>query len=74
LGQRFDLIVANILAGPLARLAPAMADHLNPRGTVVLSGLLPPHRRQVVAAYRNQGIHHRRTMIRDGWLTLILQK
>ncbi len=71
--RRFDLIVANILAGPLARLAPEMAAHLSHRGTIVLSGLLPSQRRQVLAAYRTQGLRHRRSVIRDGWLTLILE-
>src|SRR5438270_7873119 len=36
----FDLIIANILAGPLIDLAPAFADTLLPGGTVVLAGLL----------------------------------
>lgn len=70
--RRFDLIVANILAGPLMRLAPEMAGHLRKGGTVILSGVLPSQRRQVLAAYRNQGFHHRRSIVRDSWLTLIL--
>lgn len=74
LRRRFDLIVANILAGPLARLAPEMAAHLSCGGTIVLSGLLPPQRRHILAAYCNQGFRHRRSITRDGWLTLILEK
>ena len=36
----FDLIIANILAGPLIELAPDFANALAPGGTVVLAGLL----------------------------------
>jgi ribosomal protein L11 methyltransferase len=68
----FDLIVANILARPLAELAPAFAHHLAPGGFAVLSGLLPDQQRMIVAAYRNQGLRLGRAAIRDGWLTLTL--
>ena len=50
----YDLIVANILAGPLVALAPAIGRRLAPGGTVVLSGLLPDQRARIVAAYRGQ--------------------
>lgn len=68
----FDLIVANILAGPLAALAPEVARHLSRNGIVVLSGLLPTQRRRILAAYGGQGLRHRRSIIRNGWLTLVL--
>jgi len=73
-GARFDLIVANILAGPLAAMAPGLARRLEPGGYALLSGMLPTQRRQVVAAYRNQDLAFKRAIIRDGWLTLVLQK
>jgi ribosomal protein L11 methyltransferase len=38
----YDLIVANILAGPLMQLAPAVSRIVAPGGHLVLSGLLPP--------------------------------
>lgn len=46
----FDLIVANILAGPLVRLAPQIANALAPGGRVVLSGLLRSQEAEVLAA------------------------
>jgi len=70
----FDLIVANILAGPLVSLAPELARNLAPGGSIVLSGLLPDQQRMVVAAYRNQRLAFVRASIRDGWLTLVLRK
>ena len=36
----FDLLIANILAGPLIELAPDFAKALAPGGTVILAGLL----------------------------------
>ncbi len=72
--RRFDLIVANILAGPLAALAPAIARHLEPAGVVILSGLLPGQRAGVLAPYRMMGLLLRRALIRDGWLTLVLAR
>lgn len=70
----FDLIVANILAGPLKRLAPQMALHLVSNGSVLLSGILDEQRRSVVAAYAGQGFRHIRTIHREGWSTLHLKR
>jgi len=69
-----DLIMANILAGPLAGLAPDLARHLSPGGAVILSGLLPHQEARIVATYRLQGLTFERRHIRDGWLTLLLNK
>jgi ribosomal protein L11 methyltransferase len=52
----FDLIVANILAGPLIELAPAFAKALAPGGTVILAGLLDAQADAVMAAYEPFGV------------------
>jgi ribosomal protein L11 methyltransferase len=52
----FDLIVANILAGPLIELAPDFANALAPSGTVVLAGLLDTQADAVARAYEQQGL------------------
>ena len=70
----FDLIVANILARPLMRLAPQMARHLTPGGSIVLSGVLERQRNAVVAAYAGQKFRHIRTLEREGWVTLHLKR
>lgn len=70
----YDFIVANILAQPLMRLAPAIARHLARRGDLVLSGILERQRRAVLAAYRTQGLFHRRTLRRGDWVTLHLTR
>ena len=52
----FDLIVANILAGPLIELAPDFAKALGPGGIVVLAGLLNSQADNVAAGYEAQGL------------------
>jgi len=52
----FDLIIANILAGPLIEFAPDFAKALTPGGTVVLAGLLDTQADAVSAAYEKQGL------------------
>jgi len=52
----FDLIIANILAGPLIELAPAFANALRPGGTIILAGLLDTQADAVVAAYEKLGL------------------
>lgn len=70
----FDLIVANILAKPLMRMAPAIARELAPGGRLVLSGILAGQRRMVLAAFRQAGLYHRRTLWRGEWVTLYLER
>lgn len=51
----FDLIIANILAGPLIELAPAFSRASRAGGTVVLAGLLEEQRDPVANAYERHG-------------------
>lgn len=52
----FDLIIANILAGPLIELAPAMAASLAEAGTILLAGLLDHQAAAVIDAYARAGL------------------
>jgi ribosomal protein L11 methyltransferase len=52
----FDLIIANILAGPLIELAPDFAGALAPGGTIVLAGILDAQADSVTAAYQAKGL------------------
>lgn len=70
----FDLILANILAGPLITLAPDIRRAAETGAVVILSGLLTREAPRVLAAYLAQGFalaSHRRY---DGWSTLTLIK
>jgi len=51
----FDLIIANILAGPLIELAPAFARALLSGGNVILAGLLDSQAKAVSRAYEVLG-------------------
>ncbi|MEX0853287.1 MAG: 50S ribosomal protein L11 methyltransferase [Bauldia sp.] len=70
----FDLIVANILLGPLVALAPAIRRHLAPGGAAVLSGLLPDERRPIIATYRGQGLRLVGSRVVDGWATVVMER
>ncbi|HEY4112565.1 MAG TPA: 50S ribosomal protein L11 methyltransferase [Rhizomicrobium sp.] len=70
----YDLIVANILAEPLTRLAPDIARALAPGGTAVLSGLLRWQENMVLSFYRALGLTLRQIR-RDGpWSALVLER
>ncbi len=52
----FDLIIANILAGPLIELAPDFAKSLASGGTIVLAGILDAQADAVASVYRQLGL------------------
>jgi len=52
----FDLILANILAGPLIELAPDFVRALATGGTIVLAGLLDAQADAVIAAHEKLGL------------------
>ena len=69
----FDLIIANILAGPLIGLAPDFVKALAPSGTIVLAGLLDTQADGVAIAYEELGL----TLSdrgRDEWPVLVLSR
>lgn len=70
----FDLIIANILARPLMKMAPELVRHLMPDGDVILSGILATQRWRVLAAYRGAGLAHVRTIQRGDWVTIHLRR
>ena len=67
-----DLIVANILAGPLDGMAPAMAAALRPGGYVLLSGLTTGQTRAIAARYGSLGFVLEARAIQDGWGALLM--
>lgn len=66
----FDLLIANILAGPLIRLAPSLSRAVAQGGTLVLSGILIPQAPEVIASYLAQGFALLRHDRITGWSTL----
>jgi ribosomal protein L11 methyltransferase len=68
----YDLLIANILAGPLTQLAPGIVKALAPGAMLVLSGLLRNQEALVTSFYRDLRFIGRR---RDGpWSALVLEK
>lgn len=70
----YDLIIANILAGPLIEMAPSIAAELDEGGTLILAGLLDSQARRVATAYRRQGLRLAGRIDRGEWPTLMLRK
>jgi ribosomal protein L11 methyltransferase len=69
----FDLVLANLLPGPLVELAPAMRRAISRRGVAVLSGLLDHQAREVAATYVAAGFHLLRRRQSAGWTALVLE-
>ena len=65
-----DLIMANILAGPLLELAPRLCRLLKPGGRLVLSGILAEQVEAVRAAYASCIAKWEPLAVRDGWARL----
>jgi len=70
----FDLVLANLLPGPLIALAPAMRRGLRPRGIAVLCGLLEHQARELIATYRAAGFGLAARKRRAGWTALTLER
>jgi ribosomal protein L11 methyltransferase len=67
-GER-DVVLANILAGPLVELAPTLARQVRAGGAIVLAGMLDDQAEGVARAYR-PWFHMRMFARRDGWAVI----
>lgn len=65
-----DVVLANILAGPLVQLAPQLSRALAAGGCLVLSGLLEDQAEAVMAAYR-PALQFEPPRLREGWVCLV---
>ena len=68
----YDLLIANILAGPLVELAPDFARSVSPGATLVLAGLLDTQADAVIESYKAEGM----TLVaRDAgeWCVLVME-
>ena len=70
----FDLVLANILARPLRRMARDLARSLTPGGRAVLSGFLYWQEPFVLAPHRAHGLVLERRIRQGDWLALVLRK
>ncbi|HRW29564.1 MAG TPA: 50S ribosomal protein L11 methyltransferase, partial [Emcibacteraceae bacterium] len=70
----YDLIVANILAGPLIDMAPEIISNLGKNAYLLLSGLLKEQEDAVLETYESRNMKLLRTYPIKEWQTLLLQK
>ncbi|MFM9851911.1 MAG: 50S ribosomal protein L11 methyltransferase [Sphingomonadaceae bacterium] len=70
----YDLVIANILAGPLIELAPAIAMIMRDGGSLILAGLLADQVGVVTKAYRHQGLRVAHVGGSADWPCLHLRK
>ena len=70
----YDLVTANILAGPLIELAPSIADILRDNGSLILAGLLNTQIEAVLRAYKRQGFRLEKRVDCGDWPCLWLMK
>lgn len=68
--DRFNIVVANILAGPLVELAHMIAHRVAAGGFFALSGILSHQADDVMDAYRAQGLHVKEPREREGWVCI----
>ena len=70
----YDLVIANILAGPLIELAPALSAIMREAGVLILAGLLNTQAASVIATYRKLGFRLDRRTDTGDWPCLQLLK
>jgi ribosomal protein L11 methyltransferase len=68
----FELVFANILLGPLQRLAAPLKRFIAPGGRIILSGILTSQANAALLAYRPLVLERRIDL--DGWTTLVLRR
>lgn len=72
--RSFDLIIANILAGPLRGLAGDIARAMNKNGTAILSGILDEQAEWVADAFRAESLSVAVKPSLDGWTSLLASR
>lgn len=69
-GRTFDLVIANILAGPLRELAPEISRAIAPGGQAILSGILDEQADWVAGAFQEAGLRVEKRPSLDGWTSM----
>lgn len=72
--KTYDIVVANILARPLMKMAKDAVRVMKPGGTLILSGLLNEQENMVLAAHRAQGLQLVKRIRRNNWSVLVLKR
>jgi ribosomal protein L11 methyltransferase len=67
----YDVVVANIIARVIARLAPALLRATRPGGTLIASGIIAERRHEAEEPLRAAGLRHIRALVEGDWVTLV---
>lgn len=67
--QQYDIVIANILSGPLVSLAPTILSYLKPEGRLALSGILADQGQAVASAYQ-ASLETIQITAKEDWLRL----
>lgn len=70
---RYPLVMANVFSEVLRMAAPQIVASVRPGGCLVLSGILRPQEREVLATFRTQGFRLEKVSRRGKWVTLQLR-
>lgn len=70
---QYDIVLANILAGPLQELAPQLAERCKSGGNIVLSGILETQAEKILEAY-SPWFELEPVAIKDEWIRVSGQK
>lgn len=70
----YDVICANILAGPLVSMAESASKNLNNDAILILAGFLPDQLDAVIAAHQNYGLELVEVITEKNWPAIILKK
>lgn len=68
-GQQYDLVMANILAGPLKELSSSIAEKVRPGGVLVLSGLLAQQAEEISQCYE-KWFNMKPAVAKEDWIRL----
>jgi ribosomal protein L11 methyltransferase len=70
--ERYPLVVANLVAAVLVDLAPVLPEHLDPDGTLIVSGIIEPREAEVTAAFADAGLAAVARRLDGEWVSLRL--
>lgn len=70
-GEKYDLVMANILAPVLIDLAKAITEALKKDGCLILGGILDKQVEDVIAAYRSEGMTEPKIFAEGEWRALL---
>jgi ribosomal protein L11 methyltransferase len=71
--ERFALVVANLVAAVLVELAPRLAAHVAPGGTLLASGIIEPRATEVIGALTGTGLRPVERRDDGEWVSLRLE-